>query len=188
MKACSVETCERELYAKGLCNGHYQRARRGVALDAPFQRPQGGPCEVADCTRESRARGLCNAHLARLYTYGEVRADDPIGKHWRADYPRRRRRVGQRRRNTDGYVEVWDPEHPNAHATGWVLEHRRVMAEVLGRPLRPDEIPHHKNGDRADNRAENLELCAYLKQPPGQRVEDLVAWAREILDRYGDVG
>lgn len=61
-----------------------------------------------------------------------------------------------------------------------------VMAEHIGRALLPDENVHHKNGDRADNRIENLELWSKF-QPAGQRVSDKLAWAREILARYGDL-
>lgn len=42
---------------------------------------------------------------------------------------------------------------------------------------------HHRNGNKADNRIENLELWA-TKQPKGQRALDLLAWAREIVARY----
>ena len=62
-------------------------------------------------------------------------------------------------------------------------QHRVVMEEMLGRPLLPEENVHHKNGDRKDNRPENLELWS-TSQPPGQRVEDKVMWAKEILALY----
>jgi HNH endonuclease len=82
-----------------------------------------------------------------------------------------------------GYTLLKMRDHPNANGNGWVLEHRAVMSKVWGRALFPDEEVHHKNGQRSDNRPENLEVWVG-KHPSGQRPEDLVPWAREILRRY----
>lgn len=58
-----------------------------------------------------------------------------------------------------------------------------MPARADGALLWPDESVHHKNGKRDDNRLANLELWSSY-QPAGQRVEDKLAWAREILARY----
>ena len=83
---------------------------------------------------------------------------------------------GSRRPSRDGYMAV------NTNL-GAMSEHRAVMTEKLGRALIGEENVHHINGMRDDNSPENLELWS-TSQPPGQRVDDKIAWARAFLKTY----
>ena len=57
------------------------------------------------------------------------------------------------------------------------------MWETRHGPLLPGQNIHHKNGDRSDNRYENFEIWD-TSQPAGQRPEDKIEFAIEMLRRY----
>lgn len=59
------------------------------------------------------------------------------------------------------YVYAYVPDHPNATKYGYVLEHRIVMENYLGRLLNKDEVVHHKDHDTKNNSIENLEVMKY---------------------------
>jgi hypothetical protein len=84
-----------------------------------------------------------------------------------------------------GYVLIQKRGHPKSQG-GYVREHVLVMEQFLGRYLTDDETVHHKNGVRFDNRLNNLELWSG-NHPKGQRISDLVVWAKEILAKYNNV-
>ena len=93
---------------------------------------------------------------------------------------------GGRYKNLNGYILLHNPAHLNSNKNGYVLEHILVYSNYLGRPLTKDETVHHKNGDRSDNRFENLELWN-SKHPSGQRVKDKIEFCQDFLKQYGDL-
>lgn len=170
---CEVEGCHRPRTVQGLCGPHYNRKRRhGDPLAGGAYRTDhaGGPCGVEECDREARSRGYCLLHYARYARHGDPRKGA--------------RKTAEGTVHKSGYRYFKIPDHPMASRHGKVAEHRLIMAERLGRPLLPTEDVHHVNGNRLDNRVGNLELWT-RNQPHGQRVRDLLAWAREIEALYG---
>lgn len=88
----------------------------------------------------------------------------------------------------DGYILVYSPEHPSIRKhKPYVLEHRLVMEQAIGRFLDRDEVVHHKNGDKQDNRIENLEL--YSKNSEHLQAEltgKVPNWTPEGVQKWRD--
>ncbi len=89
-----------------------------------------------------------------------------------------------------GYVMVYNPEHPNADGKGYVPEHRLVVEQVIGRYLESSEVVHHINGDKSDNRPENLEI---LSNSEHSRIHNKADHMRkfvtkELLSKWGKMG
>ena len=131
-------------------------------------------CSVDGCGKIHAAKGWCAFH------YDRSRAGISF------DLPHRRRSGSGRPQNKAGEGALNHGYRVVTHNGGRVQEHRLVMSQVLGRPLLPEETVHHKNGNRSDNRPENLELWSG-RQPRGARVIDLVEWAKEILNLYDEL-
>ena len=162
------------IYECKTCNKEVKRKPSKVAASGNVYcshacRGQIFTCETCGKTFKGRMGG---PHRRNLFCSGDCR-----GKGFS------KRAEGNRTLNQLGYILVHSPQHPNCNSAGRVLEHRLVMEESLGRYLTGDENVHHKNGDRSDNRLDNLELWN-TSQPAGQRVEDKVKFAVEILSFY----
>ena len=130
-------------------------------------------CSLPACGRPHKARGFCPAHYKRFLQHGDPLADQPI------------RESDGNGHISHGYRQIPVPRQLRYLVGGKtkVAEHRFVMAVHLGRPLRGDEVVHHRNGDRLDNRIENLELWS-TAHPKGQRVHDLLSFGIEMIYRY----
>lgn len=175
---CSIEGCGRNIEDEGLCYIHLRRYRiTGDPLQVINDRKT-KVCTIEECGLPVSGKGYCRFHYNSYKKHG-----DPLKAKRRKIWD-----IGERKLDRAlGYARIKRPYHPSARGKGWIFEHRLVMEEYLGRYLRSDEVVHHKNGVKDDNRLENLELWT-RSHPPGQRVEDKVAWARHILAQYESEG
>lgn len=168
-RKCSFEGCERPHCADGLCATHYSHKRKGVPLkpltvDRRTERQPKPACIFDACGRPARGYSGTSAYCAGHYS--QITNGRSLG-------PLYKPKSNLGHVTAGGYRLISVAGEP-------ILEHRAVMQQVIGRPLKPYENVHHRNGDKLDNRPENLELWVN-KQPRGQRVEDLIAF---IVDHY----
>lgn len=159
---CSFAGCGLSSWARGLCSTHYNQWIRGKPLTPRGSYGAGG-CEVADCDRPHHAKGYCNVH--RHY----------VTRHGTTDYVPTRRQNGSGQITPNGYLFITAHEHPLANDRGGALAHRVILHDHIGPGAHPCTwcgrivnweaswpesvdalVVDHLNGDRLDNRPENL--------------------------------
>lgn len=69
--------------------------------------------------------------------------------------------IGHKKTRVDGYIAVYFPDHPKSSKDGYIMEHDLIMECYIGRWLKDDEVVHHINHIRSDNRIGNLQLMTF---------------------------
>jgi hypothetical protein len=126
---CSIEACDSKILAKGLCGKHYQREI------AKTKRVNDCACGCGEKTQYTFKHG----HHTRLFSKEEQRRR---GLHNTGDTQRAK----------------GDLTSTHYRKLRGVHEHRIVAEQIIGRPLKYEDVVHHINNNKRDNRIENLQI------------------------------
>lgn len=142
MSQCEAEGCERKRATRlGLCVMHYKRFMRNGTIERVLRNYEpGAVCKTEGCENTGAlSKGLCNACRIRLARRGTT--DRIIAK------------AGEGTYNSAGY-KVLTVNGKREY------EHRLIAAEKLGRPMLPEEVVHHIDGNPLNNHPDNLQVLS----------------------------
>lgn len=161
MKTCSVPGCASNAKNVGMCGKHYQRSLKyGDPNIVKRGGRVAGVCIIEGCGKPREGHGYCNRHYLSWRKYG-----DPLAA-------KTRRTSGTGSITNQGYIAFGSTNRKLAHV---------IVAETaLGHPLPEGAQVHHINGDRSDNRNENLVIC------PDQAYHSLLHRRQAAYDACGN--
>lgn len=177
IKSCNVDGCNIKAKARGLCNAHYLRKWHTGELyeDVPVKKgiedlsgKEFGGWTVISLSHLDNKRRMtiwncvckCGAERKVRGTALKTGVSTSCGCMIKRNYGEKHAGWKGGRRKLNGYVLI-RKKQPNNNTTGYISEHRDIMSNHIGRPLKKGELVHHKNGIKDDNRLENLELLTY---------------------------
>ncbi len=169
MRKCTVTNCHNKLICKGFCHKHYWRFRR---TGDPLKTPTNGRGRIKITLEQEQSiiKSYCNGtgkfagEISReLGVNSQVvtnclrRNGIKVTRRWCSLKGEKNHSWRGGRRKSGKYVSIYMPSHPQAN-NKYVLEHRLMMEEKLGRYLLPEEVVNHKDGNTLNNNIDNLEL------------------------------
>lgn len=178
MKMCSIDGCEKELRARGLCGTHWARWRKTGTTDDPEPKYKSDFCSIDGCDKHRKTLGLCEMHYYRRRRNGRTGPPTPLitrnhGNPCKVDgcakpgksfgmcemhYTRFTRNGHTERIRRSGFT-IDANGYYRVHVNGKPCPlHRKAMEDHLGRKLTREEVVHHVDRDKSNNNISNLML------------------------------
>lgn len=143
------------------------RVAQCLQCDKDFSRYVVRPAGRAKNRPNYSERKFCSSECRRLY-----RRLNP--------YPRNAK-IGETSKWKDGYQYI------KVSGRGWVPKHRHIMEQLVSRKLARQEDVHHRNGNKRDNRPENLQLLSKSEHRKLHRRAERLGLILISLDGWEDL-
>jgi len=162
------QTCSKECYrkfiskqTKGEKNPNY-KGKKWLGTHVANRCPHCGELKVEQSKYCKKCRmNFFNPFKGKKHSKSSL---EKIGRASKKMWKEKQKEIeGRKHKDSLGYIKVLNYSHPNSKYNH-VFEHVLIMSKQLGRPIKSEERIHHINGDKTDNRIENLYLCSDLRE------------------------